>query len=194
MDPKIGIDLGRGLVAMLIAISAALIAGVIGVNDMPPIQVTTTITVEIELVQVCALVFAGALLFAAARTIGWMIDRVEAGVWYQYFGQEVDVRGWHGIPFRCRLYGGGYLLLAIALALAVAMCLYFSVLRLQSFGLLPVLTPSGHILDSTKFVSALLVFMFCLYEMMTEKSRTGWFFLAVAVLVLTWSAIKWMIL
>lgn len=192
MDKKVGIDLGRGISTLLIGIAAMLIAAAVAVDGKK----------DYVIIQVFLLILAAINLFAVARTLGWIIDRISDDIWNEVYTVEraskkqfqIWTDKFDGAYFRCTIYGGAYAVITLTVSSIISLCFYFTILRLQQVEILPILTPSDHIFNSTKFYASIFVFVFTSYQMLTKKSRNGYLFFAGCASVGLMSFIKGMLL
>lgn len=185
-DPKVPIDLARGLASLLTALCGVSFALVRQFASNPK-QTALAITSAL-FCTVCAL--------AAARVVDWIMDRLDAKTWYLTLYHEGDIsnladedRKQHydkfeqkflaidGCLFRLQAYAGGYAAYSVLIALAA----FFSIWYVGSqFSISP---PMIH------GTFGGLVSAYVIYQMMTIKSAIGtWAFVGAMCVTVVFGA------
>jgi len=183
LDPKVAIDIGRGLVTLLLGIAAFLLT-VLSIFKFEEDQKG-----YIPII----LLLSSLTILLAARIIDWMLDRISLQSWvilYQIQNTkdlvnfERDFKRWDGAYFRARIYGGAYLVFSVIISFVAAASLYFAIERAQAFGLLFSVSEMIGIKAKFKILVCSLLFLYIPYEMLTTKSKWGRYFFFGAVFVI----------
>jgi len=159
LDPKIAVDVGRGLAAILIALSG------IGLTLSRSLPSGTDERVLI-LVKFASLIS----LLMSARIVDWLLDRIDCEVWARALGlvdqeKEAFRRRFgclDGAVFRSRVYGGGYFFFTIVISITGA----------ATFWSLLGQTPLSNY-EGVNATLSIVLALYLSYQMLTIKSKFG---------------------
>ncbi|MCD4678369.1 MAG: hypothetical protein K8S18_20635 [Desulfobacula sp.] len=188
-DPKVVIDIGRGLVTMLLGLAAFLLAS-LGVIDFGEKQAVYSPVI---------LLLSSLNILLAARTIDWLLDRIDAHSWAKLFGcrkQEdfdkfsVRFRKWDGSRFRMRMYGGAYFVFSLIISFVASISLYLGIDHAQGIGLLFSVSEMFGLQTKVKFLVSAVLFVYILYQMLTIESKGSRYFFVGAVSVICFLLIE----
>jgi hypothetical protein len=167
LDPKIAIDVGRGLAAILITLSGI---GLTLSKSLPP-NTDKRVLIVVQSVSLISLLIS-------ARIIDWLLDRIDYEVWVRVLrlaDQEKEVfrrkfECFDGAMFRSQVYGGGYLFFTLVISVTGAVTLW------SLLGQTPL---SNH--EGVNPTLSIVLAVYLSYQMLTIKSKFGNSFLVVAI-------------
>jgi len=157
VEPKLAIDVGRGLIAIFLAFSA--------------ISLAMKGKVEVKYEPYAFLISAFCLVLVA-RTFDWMLDRINMFTWAKLFEVqnlddfEIEFKRLDGALFRIKLYGGAYFIFVIAISVIASFSMLYSLgmfkveshLLMECFSVIRIMTP-------------IIVFVYIPYQMLTISSK-----------------------
>lgn len=130
------------------------------VSNSNPFQIHNFLEVLLPIIGVL-------LIFNAALTIDWVIDRFEAEDWKSILGEKYweknqgDFRKYDQIPARLKLFGGGYFLLCIGIAGLCFAILFQAYIKLKAISL---------VLSYIALSGSFWFNLYIIFQMMTYKT------------------------
>ena len=169
-EPKLVTDFGRGLIAIFLSFAAFSFA----------VKGFITIDKTNEYYLPVFLLFASLNILLAARTIDWLLDRINVKSWEAICNSSTPKKfedffhyfyKWDGAYFRMRMFGGAYFVLTIMISLITSFSVYYGIKHLQGMGILFSISNSLGLHTEFKFIISVFLFVYIIYQMLTIESK-----------------------